>query len=269
MTYSKVIVVPVYNEVKRFNLHYWNELLSDKDLGLIFVNDGSNDGTKDVLDNFVNQLHDASSKSRVTIINLKKNLGKATAVQKGIQTAFKLDAKPRTIAYLDADGAFLGSEVLEKLSHYEYNEICLPSENFCNRPYFWSSRVALSGTDIDRKLSRHYINRIVMTMLCWGMQSAPYDSQSGFKIFPACIHVSRLFSEKFQTKWLFDLELFIRIRESEADKTKNKKGVYVKTGVIEFPIQSWKDIPGSKLTWRTYLLVIREMTAIYKIKRSS
>lgn len=268
MRSSVVIVVPVFNEIQRFDIKYWEEILSAKDVGLIFVNDGSSDGSKEMLDNSIEYLSKVFPSSRSTVIHLNRNYGKSYAVQTGIKAAYRLDENPQTLVFLDSDGAFLSSEILEKINNYKYIQICNASEIHCGLPYFWSSRVALSGTKIDRKLSRHYLNRIIMTILCWGMPVAPYDSQAGFKIFPACHHVLNLFNHSFRTKWLFDLELYMRINELNLLGL-NNPGRSDKKGVIEFPIQYWRDVPGSKISLRTYLPIFIEVLVLLKIKRSN
>lgn len=49
----------------------------------------------------------------------------------------------------------------------------------------WSSRVALSGRFIQKLASRHYMGRVVATLLSVDGNSISYDTQSGVKLFAA------------------------------------------------------------------------------------
>ncbi|RZA25383.1 MAG: glycosyltransferase, partial [Proteobacteria bacterium] len=70
-----VLVVPCYNEAKRFQQQPFAEALrANPGLGLLFVNDGSRDGTDSVLQNFVNQ-----HTEQTALYSLPENQGKAEA----------------------------------------------------------------------------------------------------------------------------------------------------------------------------------------------
>ena len=47
-------VIPCYNEGKRFNIEYWNEISNLNNINLIFVDDGSKDNTLDLIKNIKN-----------------------------------------------------------------------------------------------------------------------------------------------------------------------------------------------------------------------
>jgi len=57
------MVVPCYNEEKRLNLEYWNELIDIAGTKWIFVNDGSTDNTLNLLQGIKN----------ASVISLEKN----------------------------------------------------------------------------------------------------------------------------------------------------------------------------------------------------
>ena len=50
-----VIVVPCFNEEKRFNENYFNKMVSIRDTFWIFVDDGSTDPTGEILKKFCNK----------------------------------------------------------------------------------------------------------------------------------------------------------------------------------------------------------------------
>ena len=96
------IVIPCYNEAAVLPLFY-DELtkvsdgLSEKyDLSFefIFVNDGSKDGTLDVLQS----LYENDAKKRIHYISFSRNFGKEAAIYAGIETA-----KGDLVAVMDAD----------------------------------------------------------------------------------------------------------------------------------------------------------------------
>jgi glycosyltransferase involved in cell wall biosynthesis len=255
------LVVPMFNEELRFSSDYWQLLVENETIHLYFVDDGSTDSTAILLRNFCNKLNTNLSSNRVHLLTLGNNSGKAKAIRFGFTYIFNTDIPFRTVAFLDGDQAFSAIEVLEKLAKYRHELPCKVSNAKCSQNFYWSSRVALAGSNIERNLIRHYINRILLTVLCWNLPNAPYDSQAGFKIFPACQHVRQLFSEPFKTKWLFDFEIFLRVNGLDTFFTKD-------AGVFEFPIKEWRDVPGSKLNSKQTVTILREIYYVLKTKRA-
>jgi len=91
------MVVPCYNEEKRLNLEYWNELIDTAGTKWIFVNDGSTDNTLNLLQGIKN----------ASVISLEKNVGKAEAIRRGVVSTFEaLNQDDFSFGYIDADGAF-------------------------------------------------------------------------------------------------------------------------------------------------------------------
>lgn len=80
------VVVPCYNEEAVIRLYYEEmnkvtELLTDYDFELIFVNDGSKDGTLGILKEF------ASKDNRVKFISFSRNFGKESAIYAGLKNS--------------------------------------------------------------------------------------------------------------------------------------------------------------------------------------
>ena len=80
------VVVPCYNEEAVIRLYYEEmnkvtELLTDYDFELIFVNDGSKDGTLGILKEF------ASKDNRVKFISFSRNFGKESAMYAGLKNS--------------------------------------------------------------------------------------------------------------------------------------------------------------------------------------
>ena len=91
------IVIPVFNE-ERYIEKLFSDLLkyfNTKDVEVIFVNDGSNDNSKKILEKIKEQNYYLLN---FIIINLDKNTGKGNAVRKGMQIS-----KGEYILLQDAD----------------------------------------------------------------------------------------------------------------------------------------------------------------------
>lgn len=110
------VVVPVYNESESIPL-LLDRLVPVLDrLGrwqLIMVNDGSTDGSGEVL----NRIH-RDSPERVTVIHLRTNRGKATALSAGFK-----EAKGRLVAMMDADLQDHPEELPKLVEHLEQNQL--------------------------------------------------------------------------------------------------------------------------------------------------
>ena len=238
------LVVPVFNEELRWDSEYWGGLVKHGDAQFIFVNDGSTDKSSALLTQFV------ESHPNCTHVDLTLNSGKAEAIRIGLDLA--LDNNSDLVGYLDADGAFSVAEI---------HEVCRIAEariiELQNMDSIWTSRVGLLGSNIQRKLSRHYIGRVVHTIIGLWISNLPYDSQCGFKIFKNDSFFRESVSAPFITKWFLDLEILLRLRKSNRD-----------IKVIEYPLQNWVDIPGSKIGFRSIPLVVKDLLALRNLSKN-
>jgi glycosyltransferase involved in cell wall biosynthesis len=246
MTSSKnqelFMVVPCFNEEKRINLNYWNELAGIPNTHWIFVNDGSSDDTKNVLNKITNS----------TIINIDKNVGKAEAIRKGItETHKKNSGESLWVGYLDADSAF-EIEDIKKLIELVYSK----SYSYDS---FWGSRVALAGRNITRNNLRHILSRILITTFGYKMRDLPYDPQTGFKIFKFNNQQMEIFENRFATKWFVDLEILIRYQVLEKRIMK----------IWEEPVNTWKDVEGSNIRGLELITVLKDLIRIIRIIRKT
>jgi dolichyl-phosphate beta-glucosyltransferase len=237
---STYVVVPCYNEEHRLNTEYWNNLISRLDYHWIFVNDGSTDGTRTKLD----QLR------KIKVLDLKKNVGKAEAIRAGINAALENEIKTDLIVcYLDSDSAFASTDI-ERIfqvfkSKLENNEI----------EAVWASRVAMAGREISRSTTRHYLSRIVISIIGVFDKKLPYDPQTGFKIFYLNEKTVTLFSNRFKTRWFFDIEIIRRWEKI--------KGTQIK--IWEEPVEYWSDVKGSKVNKSQFFRIFREVLYILAI----
>jgi dolichyl-phosphate beta-glucosyltransferase len=109
----------------------------------------------------------------------------------------------------------------------------------------FGSRVKRLGTDIERNASRHYLGRVFATVASLTLGLPVYDSQCGAKIFRKEF-VIPLFTERFVTDWLFDVEILARMcAVYGVDQTMR--------GVYEAPLNEWREVGGSKLRLNHFL----------------
>ena len=236
------MIVPCFNEEKRINLDYWNKLSEIPNVHWIFVNDGSSDGTKSLLNQIINS----------SVINLERNAGKAEAIRKGISDTFdKNPAEIFQVGYLDADSAFEIEDIK--------NVVMLSFSKGSTFNSYWGSRVALSGRNITRNNLRHILSRILITIFGYRMGNLPYDPQTGFKIFKFNKEQMAIFDRNFETKWFVDIEILLRF------KAVNGKDMRI----WEEPVNTWKDIEGSKIRGLELITVFRDLIKILIIIRKA
>ena len=245
MDVSASIVVPCFNEAGRWNADYWSSMLALDGVRWVFVDDGSRDGTRGLIDDLA-----GSSSGLARAVHLDRNRGKAEAVRAGMLAA--LDDGSESVGFMDADGAFAVGDV-------ERFVALMSVKRTDDVDSLWSSRVALAGRDIQRSDSRHYLGRLVATVLTLGEEYMPYDTQSGFKLYVAGDRLRRCLDEPFSTRWMFDLELYYRWRRLHGSPMT----------VWEEPLQSWRDVAGSKVTGRESVRALREIVAVKRLQRSS
>lgn len=234
------LVIPCFNEATRWAPARFTQLAALPNVHLLFVDDGSTDGTGALVDALAEDVGGAA-------IHLAANAGKAEAVRTGFRSLLD-EGRFGIVGFIDADGAF-GIDDVERLTTMAGVRF---GEGY---EALWSSRVDLSGRDIDRLASRHYIGRLVATALSLSYPELPYDSQSGFKLF----HVSRTLmdclAEPFHTRWLFEVEILLRWKAATGEPMR----------IWEEPVMSWRDVPGSKIRGPEVARIARELTRVWRL----
>lgn len=232
------LVIPCFNEAIRLQVPYWEKIITApnlKNTKFLFLDDGSSDGTFEVLDAFTKY-------SRVEAVSLSVNAGKANAIrsafQKILETSF-FDCD--LIGFIDSDSSFDAQEVIDILS-------CLENQPKVFDAFFYS-RVKLSGSQIRRSEIRHVISRIIYTFIARGWNWAPYDTQSGFKVFRNSDVMKDVISTPFRTRWFFDIEFMNRLSMKMGGQLNIK----------EIPLHYWQERSGSKIKARKYLSIFREI----------
>jgi dolichyl-phosphate beta-glucosyltransferase len=241
MTSKLAMVVPCYNEEKRISIDYWWELLeSNQEVSWIFVDDGSSDQTSVLLEQFC-------TGDLRSLIRLDRNIGKGNAILQGYKFALQNLPDVEFFGFIDCDGAFAMEDV--------NNFLKTAFNRQTNFEVLISSRVALSGRDIQRKSHRHYLGRIIATFLTYKWRNAPYDTQSGLKVFRNTESFRNAILSDFSTKWFSDIELISRIGVNNGGRIE----------IWEEPLMSWSDVDGSKLKVRNFPSIFRQ---IYIARRS-
>jgi len=239
-----LIIVPCFNEAKRWNQEYWTAMLQIPRVQWLFVDDGSSDTTSKLLS-------EVSNDQNASYLRLPINAGKGEAVRAGMNTAFEGTQSYLGVGFLDADGAFEVSEVANVI---EKSESAFRTEKY---DAFWTARVHLSGRNIQRSHVRHYLGRCLATIFSFGVIAIPYDTQCGFKIFSVSPQLKEILNKAFGTRWLFELEMLSRWIQVNNQPM----------AVWEEPLGSWKEIDGSKITFREVRRITKEVVQIKVIQR--
>ncbi len=224
MDENVAIVVPCYNEFKRLPkedfIRFLNETSQCK---IIFSDDGSTDQTVQLL----NEIKSVAPE-RVFIHSLKQNSGKAMAVRSGVLFCYENNIEFDKVAFLDSDLATSLQECIKISRRIKKNVV-----------FAFGSRIQKIDNRIDRKLYRHLIGRIIATVISIILDMQVYDTQCGCKIFKRELALE-IFKESFISKWLFDVELFFRIKHIF-------NGNEIKELAREIPLKSWIDKDESKV----------------------
>jgi len=227
------IIVPCYNEVERLNAGVFLEwTCREKYLHFLFVNDGSTDGTRELLIRL-----SQACPERIRSINLERNGGKAEAVRRGFLES--ITSGYDVIGYWDADLA----TPLETIPAF-----CRILEDQ-GADAVIGSRVRLLGRHIRRRPLRHYLGRLFATCASLVIGLPVYDTQCGAKIFKNTERLRQVFRTPFRVKWTFDVEILARFLLIE----RVFGGPETRGRFVEYPLERWDDVPGSKLKGRDFL----------------
>jgi dolichyl-phosphate beta-glucosyltransferase len=229
------VVVPCFNEERRLDVPAFIEFLELGPIGpagsvaveFVFVDDGSTDGTRRVLEDIRGKRPSAGR-----VVEQRPNRGKAEAVRRGILAA--LERAPDAVGFWDADLATPLSEIGEFVGvlaqHPEVDVVV-------------GSRVKLMGRTIERRPWRHYLGRMFATAASLALALPVYDTQCGAKLFRVTPALARVFDEPFLARWVFDVELLARfLAEHPGGPADAERSIY------ELPLRTWIDVHGSKLT---------------------
>lgn len=218
MDVKVALAVPCFNERGRLDIPAFAAGADRHDLRILFVDDGSTDGTADFIEEQI------EGRPRLALLRSDRNRGKAAAVREGMRQLAGEFPETDWVGFWDADL----STPLEEISHM------LAFHDLEGGGYdaIWASRVMRAGSCVERRFLRHLFGRILATMAGEMMGVRAYDTQCGAKIFrPSAVPV--VCQKEFVSRWLFDLEMYLRLGHDR---------------IVECPTLSWRDVPGSKIS---------------------
>ena len=220
-----VVVIPCFNEEKRFDPLALEQLLAEPQVSVLLVNDGSRDGTLALLERTA-----AGHPERVSVLDLERNQGKGEAVRRGLLRALETGAS--LVGYLDADFATPPAEMLRLLREARSSTARM----------VLASRVRLLGRHVERDPLRHGLGRVFATAGSLVLDLPIYDTQCGAKLLRDCVALRQALSVRFQSRWAFDVELIKRLLVAPREPL-------TVGDFLEVPVLEWRDKPGSKLTF--------------------
>jgi len=235
------IIIPCYNEEKRLNIKAFNHFIEQENqYHLCFVNDGSKDDTIKVLKKL-----QETNPLKVSVVDVKKNAGKAAAVRSGAKYLHGR-GDIHFIGFIDADLSTDFQDFKELLKTLKSNK---------NLSFVFGSRAKNASKNIQkngiRALISKSINKLIVLILGLSIQ----DTQCGAKVFKANL-VPVIFNKRFFSRWLFDVEMFIKMKRHFGKENIMNK-------IHEQPLQRWVHMEDSKLGWKDTLEIPYRLVSIW------
>ena len=233
-----VIVVPCYNEERRLRFAAFDSYLATRHAAhVLFVDDGSRDGTLPLLLKF-QKTHSRSC----TAAALPQNCGKAEAVRQGLLAA--IEGGARVVGYWDADLAVPLREIerMEEIIHRD------PETHLVI-----GIRLPLLGRRIRRDRLRGSLGLLSALLTRALTRLGTRDTQCGAKLFRVTDELRQALSSPFGSRWLFDVELLMRLRQTDGPLDQI---------AYEYPLECWAEQAGSKVKSSSYLGAIRELARL-------
>jgi dolichyl-phosphate beta-glucosyltransferase len=185
------IIVPAYNEEKRM-IPFLEDLIKFsktlKSYEIILVNDGSKDKTLEIMEGL------KKKNKNIKIVSYEQNKGKAGALKEGINSALG-----EKILFIDADGSIPPYEIKEMVNKLDNYDVVVGNR---------ASKESKITQSLLRKTTGILFNTYVNILFGLGLQ----DNLCGFKGFRKNI-AKYLFNNLISKGWIFDVELFYRIKE--------------------------------------------------------
>lgn len=233
------VVIPCYNEELRLLGDEFKTFINSN-LGyhLCFVNDGSTDKTLEVLEKLR-----VGNEDHISIYDCEKNGGKAEAVRLGMLHL----AKQNQFDYL----GFLDADLSTDFADFHDLVTTISGSHF---KIVSGSRMARMGADITKESARAIISKMINFIIRKTIGMEFNDTQCGAKIMSKDV-IEKTFQTKFLTKWLFDVEIFMRMKKIYGDEETKKM-------VCEQPLKRWIHADGSKLSFKDSLKIVFQIGQI-------
>ena len=237
MNNKTILIIPVYNEQKRLDLKSFESFLALDNNYLLFVDDNSDDDTFKVIDSW------STSFPKAQILTLPLNVGKSNAIWAGWNHAEHRGFE--FIGYFDAD-------LSTPLSQNEKFQKKLMEETELIGVF--GSRQQTKTTAIQRSFFRHLWGRLFNLIVTFKYGIKMYDTQCGAKLFRNCEIMKTVFSERFKSRWLIDIEILLRLK---------KQDINTKFLISEIPLDSWTHVIDSKLKKKD---MIKSVISLFKLE---
>jgi dolichyl-phosphate beta-glucosyltransferase len=239
------LIVPCHNEAARLDpdafLHF---VKTHPGARLVLVDDGSGDGTGEVLERIR-----AAAPEAVTTLRHSSRRGKGEAVRAGMIAG--IAQRPAFVGFVDADLATPLRAIDDFLAVLR------------DRPaveFVLGARVMLMGRDIRRKATRHYLGRVFATAVSQALDLPVYDTQCGAKMLRVNAATASLFAQPFRSEWIFDVELiarYLRLPVAAGEPGRRDR-------LYELVLPAWHDKPGSKLRWHDFARAIVDLWYVWR-----
>jgi len=232
-------IIPCYNEENRLDKESFSLFIkNNSNFNFILVNDGSTDKTLDLL----NELFKKYPK-QVEVLNLNKNVGKAEAIRLGIQKTLSI-SNAKFCGFLDAD-------LSTSLNEFKRLFDCFDVET----QFAFGSRFQRLDSNIKRSLYRHYLGRVFATFASIILKLKIYDTQCGAKCFRKET-AELIFNKPFKSQWIFDVELFFRLKEVYKNDS-------IQIVSKEVALNEWIEVKGSRIKFLDFLKVPFDLIRLY------
>lgn len=218
------LVIPCFNERRRLRVDDFARLAAEAGLRLHFVDDGSTDGTAEVLEQIRQR-----APAQVSWAS-QANAGKAEAVRAGMRRA--LAGGAALVGYLDADLSTPAAEAGRLVAEARRADVDV----------VLGARVALLGRTIERSTVRHLLGRAFATGASLALRLPVYDTQCGAKVFRATPALRLALERPFRSRWVFDVELLGRLLAGGEGAPP-----VAPARMVEVPLREWRHAPGSKI----------------------
>lgn len=235
------IIIPCYNEENRLNVNAFMEFANKKNqYHLCFVNDGSSDDTITVLKKI-----QETNPRKISIVDVKRNAGKASAVRSGAQYLYSR-GDIRFIGFIDAD---LSTDF------EDFGSLLQTLKNDEKLDFVFGSRAKNVSKAIEKDKVRGVISKMINLLIVAILGLFIQDTQCGAKVFRAHL-VPVLFERKFYSRWLFDVEMFLKLKKFYGKST-------IMTKILEQPLKRWVHMEDSKLGLKDSLEIPYRLLSIW------